>query len=177
VTNNKPSTMTPAEIQSARDRARLVREERSICQRMAPADGSDEYLLLAADVEALARALVSVTADRDHLKRREQDIISATEPADGGQWRADIVGAIQRVRRERDEARAAVETVRAEEREAFRPLYEAAMGLLKSAELHRSDRRPEPPAMWPWLTKLIGATERVWERLGKPKNDSTQETS
>jgi hypothetical protein len=43
------------------------------------------------------------------LKQREADIVEACERvADGGQYRADIVSAIQRIRRERDEARAAL---------------------------------------------------------------------
>jgi hypothetical protein len=50
-------------------------------------------------------------AERDHLKRREASIIEACERvADGGQYRADIVSAIQRLRRERDEANARADT-------------------------------------------------------------------
>lgn len=44
----------------------------------------------------LGNKLRAVTAERDHLKRRERD-------ADGGQYRNDIIGAIKRLRRERDE--------------------------------------------------------------------------
>lgn len=59
--------------------------------------------------------LRAVTAERDHLKRREKSIIGACERvADGGQCRADIVSAIQRIRRERDEARADLAAARAE---------------------------------------------------------------
>jgi hypothetical protein len=47
------------------------------------------------------------------MKRREQDIIDAVAPvADGGQYRADIVSAIQRERREKDAALAEVERLR-----------------------------------------------------------------
>jgi hypothetical protein len=60
-----------------------------------------------AQVYLLARALREAVADRDHLKRREQDIIDACERvADGGQYRADIVAAIQTIRRQRDSGRA-----------------------------------------------------------------------
>jgi len=50
-----------------------------------------------------------IALQRDHLKRREADLIEACERvADGGQYRADIVSAIQRIRRERDDARAEI---------------------------------------------------------------------
>jgi hypothetical protein len=50
-----------------------------------------------------------LTSQRDHLRRREADIIEACERvADGGQYRADIVSAIQRIRRERDALKAAI---------------------------------------------------------------------
>lgn len=63
--------------------------------------------LLLAERKRLTPALADMTADRDFLKRREQDIIEACERvADGGQYRADIVSAINRIRAERDEARA-----------------------------------------------------------------------
>lgn len=72
---------------------------------------------LASDVEALAKALRAMTADRDHLKRRETDIIEAVAPvADGGQWRADIEGAIKRQRRELQEAREEIERLKREQR-------------------------------------------------------------
>lgn len=55
----------------------------------------------AADV---GKALRDMTAERDHLKSREQSIIAACERvADGGQYRADIVSAIQTIRQQRDE--------------------------------------------------------------------------
>lgn len=66
----------------------------------------------------LIKTLAVVTSDSDFLKRREQDIIAATEPADGGQYRADIAGAIQRQRRELDEARGEISRLRAELAEA-----------------------------------------------------------
>src|SRR6185437_1041008 len=51
----------------------------------------------------VARALLQVEADRTYLKRREESIIEACQRvADGGQYRADIVSAIQRIRGERD---------------------------------------------------------------------------
>ena len=54
----------------------------------------------AADV---GKALRDMTAERDHLKSREQSIIAACERvADGGQYRADIVSAIQTIRKQRD---------------------------------------------------------------------------
>lgn len=58
---------------------------------------------LARGARQLLRALSAARSDRDFLKRREQYIIEACERvADGGQYCADIVSAIQRIRRERD---------------------------------------------------------------------------
>jgi hypothetical protein len=68
-----------------------------------------ERVKVAAKIVRLEKALADMTADRDFLKRRERDIIEACERvADGGQYRADIVSAINRIRSERDEARARV---------------------------------------------------------------------
>lgn len=70
---------------------------------------SEEQRLTRELAEARAN-ITKVEAQRDHLKRREQDIVEACERvADGGQYRADIVSAIQRIRRERDEVRATIE--------------------------------------------------------------------
>lgn len=92
--------MTPAEIEA--EAARL----RAAFRDSKPHDG---WHAVAA---ASLRARAEVTAERDHLKRREQSIIAACERvADGGRYRADIVGAIQRLRRERDEARAVADAV------------------------------------------------------------------
>lgn len=55
----------------------------------------------------LHQGIARAKAETDRLKQREADIIEACEHvADGGQYRADIVSAIHRIRRERDEARA-----------------------------------------------------------------------
>lgn len=62
------------------------------------------------DIVASVAALV---ANRDHLRRREADIIEACERvADGGQYRADIVSAIMRIRGERDMWRTNAEEAR-----------------------------------------------------------------
>lgn len=68
-----------------------------------------ERVRVAAKIVRLEKALSDMTADRDRLKRREQDIIEACERvADGGQYRADIVSAIDRIREERNAACARV---------------------------------------------------------------------
>lgn len=69
--------------------------------------------------------IASITAERDRLKRREASIIEACERvADGGQYRADIVSAIERIRRERDEAR--------EQVKAWREWHAANQKLIKA---------------------------------------------
>ena len=94
----------------------------------------EQYEQLGADLHATGHAagalsregeIARLTAERDHLKRREADIIEATDPADGGQYRADIVGAIKRLRRERDTARDEGARV---EREAIRKDFAARYG-------------------------------------------------
>jgi len=57
-------------------------------------------------IDELAEDGRRVTDERNRLRRREQDIIDATEPADGGQYRNDIVSAIQRLRSLVDVAKA-----------------------------------------------------------------------
>lgn len=53
--------------------------------------------------DALAE-IERLQAEVRYYKDREQSIITACERvADGGQYRADIVGAIERIRRQRDE--------------------------------------------------------------------------
>lgn len=60
---------------------------------------------LAADVVKLLDALVRVTAHRDYLKDREARFVRALAPvSDSGQYRADVVSAVERVLRERDAA-------------------------------------------------------------------------
>lgn len=56
------------------------------------------------EAEALVVEIDRLQGDVRHLKDREQSIITACERvADGGQYRADIVSAIERIRRQRDE--------------------------------------------------------------------------
>lgn len=56
------------------------------------------------ELERLRAERNAAIAERDFYKQREADIIGACERvADGGQYRADIVAAINRIRRERDE--------------------------------------------------------------------------
>ena len=58
-------------------------------------------------IKEQATAIERLESETDRLKQREADIIEACEHvADGGQYRADIVSAIHRIRHERDEARA-----------------------------------------------------------------------
>ena len=65
--------------------------------------------------QIMAAWALSLRAERDHLKRREADIIEAVTPVcDGGQYRNDIVSAIQRVARERDTALAEARRLRVE---------------------------------------------------------------
>jgi len=80
---------------------------RIVCDSCGHADG--ETSPDAAEIGRLKKLLAECTAERDHLRRREADIIEACERvADGGQYRADIVSAIQRIRSERDGAQAQV---------------------------------------------------------------------
>jgi hypothetical protein len=100
-------------------------EEQERCMRIAREASvdfvRDRLSPLCSDVEALAQALQDVTAEMDRLKKREHDIINATNPADGGQYRADIAGAIERQRRELNEARARVRELE-EQLEAAYPI-------------------------------------------------------
>ncbi len=58
------------------------------------------------ELERLRAERDAAIADRDHLKDRERSIIEACERVtDGGQYRADIVSAIENIRRQRDDAR------------------------------------------------------------------------
>ena len=71
--------------------------------------------------------LASVAAERDHLKDRERSIIEACERvADGGQYRADIVSAIQTIRKQRDDAKTEIARLTADL---------TKLGALKSAEI------------------------------------------
>jgi hypothetical protein len=69
---------------------------------------------LSAVVEAYRSDLARVTAERDRLAEREALFIKALSPVcDAGQYRADVVSAIQRITAERDALRAEVEAMRA----------------------------------------------------------------
>lgn len=64
-------------------------------------------------VPALCRMAREQSSHVAYYRRREESIIAACERvADGGQYRADIVSAIERIRRERDEARREVQQLR-----------------------------------------------------------------
>ena len=113
-----------------------------------------------ADVPDLLDALDEAIAERDHLKRREHDIIEACEHvADGGQYRADIVAAIQRIRRERDDARKTLD-------EAAPTLEHAREKAIASLRTRKS--RLMPDALAPWAQEAVdlitaripGAVER-----------------
>lgn len=83
--------------------------------------------------EASLRALADMTAERDHLKRREQSIIEACERVtDGGQYRADIVSAIQRLRRDVEAGD--------RERDALRDAH-ARIAALPEEKRHEAARR------------------------------------
>lgn len=70
--------------------------------------------IVCADRFALVAEVQRQAGEVDYLRRREADIIEACERvADGGQYRADIVSAIQRIRTERDEARAELDRLHA----------------------------------------------------------------
>lgn len=106
-------------LQRAREAKKELEEKRDRGAWMVSAELA--ALRLASDIEALVSDLQEVTRDRDRLKHREQDIIKATDPADGGQYRADIAGAIMRQRRELDAARKDLQEAR-EEIERLRKL-------------------------------------------------------
>jgi len=64
-------------------------------------------------VEALTQERDGARAELDFYQRREASICAAVgEVANDGRYRADIVGRLQRVYRERDEARAELEDAR-----------------------------------------------------------------
>ncbi len=98
------------------DLRRLRRDSENVIEQVTDerdalraSDAAVRAALGARDGEETAEAGRRVSGDRDHLKRREVDIIAAVEPvADGGQYRNDIVSAIQWVRRERNALRAMV---------------------------------------------------------------------
>lgn len=63
---------------------------------------------------AAEKEIADLRAEPDFLKRREQSIIEDCENmADGGKYRADIMSAIRRIRRERDENAAKVTALEA----------------------------------------------------------------
>lgn len=71
-------------------------------------------------------------------KQREKDIVTACERvADGGQFRADIIGAIHRIKDERDAAIRAAEALRADLESAREATRRADQALESS---HRSNR-------------------------------------
>jgi hypothetical protein len=71
--------------------------------------------LIGVHIPELCATIADQNTTIAYLKSREQSIIDACERvADGGQYRADIVAAIQTIRSQRDEARAEVERLRAE---------------------------------------------------------------
>ena len=97
--------MTPAEVEAEAERPFAVWASTLALPADWKLPGEVTRAAWLAVAEASLRARADVTAERDHLMRREQSIIEACERvADGGRYRADIVSAIQRLRRERDDA-------------------------------------------------------------------------
>ena len=84
--------MTPVDLQRVRD---LSDNKRA----------GDIETLVCEYVPAMVTEIEALRHEAARLRKREADIIEACERvADGGQFRADIVSAIQRIRRERDAA-------------------------------------------------------------------------
>ncbi len=93
-----------------------------------------------ARAHAVLRRAQDAEAEVARLKRREADIVEACERvADGGQCRADVVSAIQTIRRQRDERGEVLRKIVADHDERVRavftsaadPLIEKARGILK----------------------------------------------
>lgn len=115
----------------------------------------------------LARDLVQTRRDHAFLKGREETIVDAVRPSDGGQYRADIVSAIHRLRNERDALLGAAKTLcnlfagepheeLAEVKQLRKIVYEAVV-------------LPSLGVDTPWplvdvLTKLIEATDLLFDR-------------
>lgn len=151
--------MNPTEIQSALQRAQAYRN--AYYQSDTGAEVARDGLTLSDDVEALAQALQKVTSERDFLKRREQSIIEATEPADGGQYRADIAGAIERQRRQLDEARAEIAALRlgaqvSDRGELINRKATAGAALVRAREAHERAKPEE-------REQAAGAVDRATE--------------
>lgn len=101
---------------------------------------AEERAASAQTAQMAANENARLTAEREHLKRREESIIDACERvADGGQYRADIVSAIQRIRRERDEARVQAGKLTAELAAARTQIEQGIVGVAALKEMHAEE--------------------------------------